>query len=414
MEKQNIRYVFFMTSIQNMGGAQMYVRSKMLWLREKGWNVDVIFSKGGNIIIPEFKKCNMLVPELSFFCYLYSSRRKSKVCNKLIKFINADKFDKVIIETSGLPNSSWGELVASILGCKHIVYSLQEKEIIPNYEVAKYLKFKLDRKELAGITDSSLYHLFKPYFEIEKSSSYYLIAHSINGAEDIDSPLCTKIIESSFDYVIGSIGRLDKPYLIKNIEEVLIHAKSNPLKLYLLLLIGDAPKGTTYRKRIESMCKNVSNVELIITGYMYPLQRSLIRLCDVCFSSAGSAKISKDEGVPTISIDGRDYLPIGVLGYTTNMLVFREFEIPRPLSNYLDDILVKKMYQKNSVDYSNNKPDYSDHISFIENSSIDLEYYKVESLKLNDWKDLRIKIILSIIGPRLYLEISKFMNKLIL
>ena len=67
-----------------MGGAQMYVRNKILFCREKGWETLVIAGQGGNVVIPELKEFKNTFYELNFPSYFYSKRVKNRILNKLI------------------------------------------------------------------------------------------------------------------------------------------------------------------------------------------------------------------------------------------------------------------------------------------------------------------------------------------
>ena len=47
------RYIFIIPSICNIGGAQLYLVNKMHYLKEKGWDVNVIYARKDIILIKE-------------------------------------------------------------------------------------------------------------------------------------------------------------------------------------------------------------------------------------------------------------------------------------------------------------------------------------------------------------------------
>ena len=60
------KYIIITPTINNMGGAQMYVRNKVLYCREEGWETLVIAGQGDNILIPELMEFKNSFYELNF------------------------------------------------------------------------------------------------------------------------------------------------------------------------------------------------------------------------------------------------------------------------------------------------------------------------------------------------------------
>ena len=58
--------MFITNSIRNMGGAQMYIRNKVVFLKQHGWAPTVFFFNAGDVLIPELKEfINNRIPELA-------------------------------------------------------------------------------------------------------------------------------------------------------------------------------------------------------------------------------------------------------------------------------------------------------------------------------------------------------------
>lgn len=49
------KYIILFNSIAGMGGGQMYVRNKLIFMREKGWDAYIVSWFGDKILIPEFE-----------------------------------------------------------------------------------------------------------------------------------------------------------------------------------------------------------------------------------------------------------------------------------------------------------------------------------------------------------------------
>lgn len=406
------RYIFLTPSIQNMGGAELYVRSKMVWLRHNGWSVDVVYIKGETIYIPEFKDCKYCISELKYPTFCYNKYRRKKILGNLINICHGSStYEEIVIESTSVSISTWGELLSSEIHAKHLLYTLQEDNTISNDSLIKYLLFKYGRKELAGILPRSIYDMLHQVTDVKINNDYFLSAKQGNPVEDIDHPFVELIKDSTYDYVIGSVCRLDKPCILPTYKEVLNYIICHPDKKFILLLIGDAPKETGITEYIKNEATKVPNLQLFITGYLYPVPLRLIRLCDVCYSTSGSAYLSAKVGVPTISIDGKDFLPIGIVNYTTKNRLFRDNEPIRPISEYFDEILIKHTYPITDAEpYP--EVDYQDHLSFLSHSSLTKDYYDIHSLSWNSNQVIQ-KILMPIIGPYAYDKWISSMKKII-
>lgn len=394
-------YIFLTPTILNVGGAQMYIRNKVLFLKERGYCVYVFSAaKGIEVIFPELKEFNRyFIPELRYNCSEYPRKKVERICNKIQRECGLDGEKEIIVESTCLEESTWGEFLSMQVGAKHIVYTLQETNDISNKSIADFLYFKYGRKELAGIQEKSLKQMFIPYYEIE--DSYYLGAGAGSAEDDVDHSLIEKLKESNYDVIIGSLGRLDKPFVDSGIEGVVKYCYLHTEKRVCLLLLGGAEK--EYLDHIKERVKGIKNIEVVISGYLYPVPTRLLTLCDAFFAAAGSAEVCKRSGVPTVTFDCNDLQAIGVYGRTTNSNIYREKnEPPKDFALLLEDIIDKKIYTKEKSSFISRHRDYSKHIDFINNSEKTKEYFDVMSIKDNTIKGRIRRAILSIFGPSLY------------
>ena len=407
------KYVFIVPSVANMGGAQMYIRNKVLYLRKRGWIVDVILAQGGVAKLTELQEFDCVIPELAFDILYYSKKKKIKVIETIIKRINTVGSDGMVIESTCISESSWAEAVASRIGAKHISFLLQEHNAISNKGMQDFFLFKHQRKELIGISETSLSLMFQHFHPISKEESFWLPAYCNNVEADITSPFIEQVKGTSYDYMIGMLSRLEKPFVKFSIEDLCGYANKHEDKLFLFLLMGDAPTGSGILTQIQGLVKGKApNVKIIATGYLYPVPTRLLEMCDVFLVSAGSSWVCKRSGVPTITYDGNDMRPIGVLGRTTMNSLFRGSDEPeQDFDIMMDEILVEKKYKKEAPNYREGLPDFSNHMKALEETAPRKEYFDVESIKPESKEDLKLKWALAVIGPENYLKLGFLKEK---
>ena len=245
--------------------------------------------------------------------------------------------------------------------------------------------------------------MFQPFHPLEENQSYQLSSYCSNAEADVDCPFLHQIDRSRYDYLIGAFSRLDKPFVSSAIEDICRYASTHADKRFLFLWIGDAPKGNVMPKILEKTVKTVPNMELLVTGYLFPVPTRLLELCDVLISSSGSSWTCMRSGVPTITYDGNDYQPIGILGRTTHHALFRGAdEPPQQLDMLLDQILVKKQYPVLPPKYKSILPDYKTHLDFLNAMPDDKRYYDVDSLRLESISDIVLAFGMIFLGPDKY------------
>ena len=401
------KYVIMNPLLAGMGGGQMYTRNKVLYMESQGWKVDVIYATCGNIIIKELQKYRNVFPELIFpTCYF-----SKKKCNSIIKEIAAlicdVKYDEIVIESTYFATSLWAEAVSSLVGAKHLIYLIQEDNPVNNSGMQQFFIFKHKRKELVSITDTSLQQMFRSFYPIPKEKSYWLPAYCNNVEADIDSPWIETIDKSRYDYVVGNLGRLEKPYLRYAITDFCNYAKSYRDKKFLLLVIGGTPNFNSviidYRRFIS---ENTDNVEVVFTGYLYPIPIRLMDKCDVFFSSAGSSWVCARSGIPTITYDGNDYRPIGVLGRTTYHGLYRDENEPvLDCEQLMNQILIEKKYPKVAASYQDNNPDFSSHVEYLLGLGKEKQYFDVSLIKAESSIEKRIRMGLFMMGASFYYQL---------
>ena len=401
-------YIILTLTIYKAAGSQIYTKNKVNFMKERGWDVFVYSSNNNaNLMIKEFSIFeDLILPDLTIPPHLLSKKKRISVLD--LFRTTCENGEEVIIESHTKTLALWGELIASKYKCKHIAYLLTETYGNPSKNVLDFLNFKHKRKELAGISNRSLGLLFEGYKKINEEEKYSLKAVCTNSVEDVKNEIIDNIQKK--DISIGSIGRLDKPYVPKMIDEIVKYANNNSNLKIQLILVGDSRDGNI-EKDIINKTQHIKNLYIVITGRLFPIPKSLFSKVDVFIGVAGAARISADLGIPTISIDTRNAKPIGVLGYETSSALFSESNNDMVLSVKIEEVLKNyDQYNEESIDRALiNVKDYRDefvnHLSFIESSNKEKSYYNV-IFKILKIEEMLYMFILLIFG-------SDFVSRLV-
>lgn len=326
-------YIFVIPSICNIGGAQLYLVEKIRYLKEKGWSVDVIYARKDIILVKELETFeNNCYPFLDYSTMYFRKGFVKKMVKEIAKRYKINKGNTVIIESCTVSISTWCELIAQELGCKHINFAFEEL-----FEMSKsqleFAYFKHCRHELAGIRKESVPLMFKGSDYDIKNPEYYLAygASSIDKVPDDRTELLKK-----YDVVIGSFGRLNKGFVWEAMKEIHKYMAAHSGRRYALLLIGDT-KDVGFKNNIYKLFDNIADV--IITGEVFPASLDMVKEVDAFVSSSGAAASTAILGIPTIAISPETFLPNGILNYTTQYNIMAPSPSEKSTSELLEDII---------------------------------------------------------------------------
>lgn len=334
-------YIFLTNDIGNMGGSQMLLRNRIIDLKSRGWCVHVFYYfKCDIVLIPELREYfgNNLIPELQNDFFFYSSKKINDVVNRIDSIVRS--YDDVVIESNCYHLGFWGEIIAKKLRGISILYFITEDF----KRLSGLEKLFILNKQRNGEWVNS-YSIKKKYvsdLSFQKCKNDYI------KMPDYSNVLSEEVYELNYDKqypVILSIGRLEKPYIIPMIEEIIKFADSNQVKVNLFF-VGSSP----FEVCIQKIKKLLSKTDLVIPywfGFLYPIPKNIIKSASVSIASSGSVKVSTSLNIPTISICAEDNKPLGIYGYTTNSTLLRTDEPILPLSNILEDVIMKNMYKDN-------------------------------------------------------------------
>ena len=338
--------------------------------KSKDFTSIVFYGSESKIEIADLQNINSFIfYELNYHPCWFKSCRINEIINSMLMRI-VDFRDEIIIESHSKYNALWGEILAKHLDATHLVYLLQEKLTLTR-STYDFLYYKYSKKALAGISDKTLPYIFKD--KGNKIIGYSLPALCANVYEHIP---CQDFLSLPIsDFTIASIGRLNKPFVLPMLDDIIFFLKKYNDLTFNLVFIG-GPKDGVDMANIKKKMEGLSNVSLLVTGYLFPIPIDFILKCDVFVSSAGSCWVSANCGVPTISIDALDFKAIGVIGYTTKNTLYRDMEPQIDVCDLLEEILINKKYSKTGqikvIDI-----DFNSHFKFITEIVNDKLYYPV-------------------------------------
>lgn len=365
MQKLYIMFCY----IEDVGGGQIYVNSKVPWLEAAGWDV-IVFS-------PLTERSDSIVPWTNLAKFAANKveglnkspefwrKKKMKAVLEQLQSKCSGEYSEIIIESHTDYFAEWGELLAEKLNAKNICYLLDEQ--LELYGAKEFLYFKYRRNEVAGITDSSVERLFTGYAPLIKENNHKLSASHSSQAEEYYWDAIEKI--QRCDWNIGYVGR-SKQYVDNITKNIAIFADRYPDKTINVVILGEI-----LDLRILEDKKNVICTKL---GFKFPIPKSFFRKLDVAIAGAGSATLCCREHVPTIVADAGTTNAAGILGYTVSSSIFNP-ESDRTYCEWLEDILVDKKLEKMKQIYEMPKIDvnkvYQEHMEFIYNSEQRHEYF---------------------------------------
>lgn len=416
-------YIFLTNTIFDIGGGQLHIKNKLNLLTKSGWQVMVFSSETGNRILLNELETSVLniIPELRYLPYLYTERRRNKVLSNILKRINEQKHQnkcEIVIESHFVKMSYWGELLAELLLAKNIVYLIQETFHKLSKVEVNYFLFKLKRKELAGIAQNSLVNLFNMHVSIKPEEQYFLNALTIN-TNVIDYPMQEVDSILRADINIGCISRLDKFYIKKIIEEVIIYCNQHVYNQVQLILIGDS-NNESLLKFIDEKSFEVSNLRIIKLGRIFPLPKRLFEKIDFFIGAAGSALITAYEGKLTLTLNVETGLPVGLLGIDTLDVLYGKPINNLTISQWITRIInignsveEKDLKQMIIADLKkiNLEDEFKIHMRFMESSNQICEY-STKFLNNQNVPTLMNRIAMSVFGMSLFEKIKLILYKL--
>lgn len=389
-------YIFVCISIAGVGGAQIYTRNKVNYLKSKGWNVVVFSFTQRPICIQDLKQYQDGVFEaLKIPSYFYTQNQQTKILASLLAQV--EKSEEYIIECHAIMLSSWAELLAKRLGGRHFLYSLDEKPKVYSF-IRDYMDFKLKRNEFYSISAKTVQIAFPQIASEEEAEKYHLRAFCNNAIEDVDDSHLNISFEKGIN--IGIFGRINKDYVFPVTNDLIRYIKEHESLFFNIVYIGGTPFPSEEYK-LKKMFDGIPNAKMSITGYLSPVPISFMNKFDFFIASAGSAWATQKVGYLTVAISAYTYKSNGILGYQTEQTLLEDVH-QYELKESLDDLIIFKKYAKKEIhipqfDYDSY---FMPHLNKMRESitSNEKEYFEVNSINLPiKYKFMRVVTIL--LGP---------------
>lgn len=404
-------YIILTPTICNIAGAQLYVKSKVEYLKKNHLDVIVISTNNkGQVKIDGLHEYTEYIdPLLSIKPQLISSNIITSHIDLLTDKLNNGRYNTIILESHTKGLAFWGEILAERLHAKHLIFLLSETFGPSSKHELDFFNFKLERKEIAGIHKNSLQLLFRGYRILRQDDSWILRASMGDNVLDYEHDLINKLNKA--DINIGSIGRLEKDYVPYMIAEVAKFASSNLTKTVQLILVGSI-NNIAIQKIIDKYISGVSNLSIVVTGRLYPLPRMIFSIIDIGVGVSGSARVLALNGVPTVTLDTIKHKAIGVLGYETNSSIYGVQEELCDLSIKIQEVIDNYSYFTDSnnwkfpLKHSDPNVEFGKHFDFIKSSDGKHNYFSCLSIKLGFF-EMFIRFIIFIIGPAKFISLMK-------
>ncbi|WP_459201907.1 hypothetical protein [Methanococcus sp. CF] len=402
------KYIILTRTIYNIGGAEIYLRNKKKFLEEKGYTVEICsYFDRGTLYIREFGEYQKnIIKELRLSPFVINKNRRNNIISKITTDIG--ECDEVIIESLNPNVAMWGELIAQKINSKHIIYLVDEyfRKLSPSQTL--FFQFKHKRRELAGIHKKSLELLFGT--SIAEEEQYVLNAACGNVVDEFENELIDGI--DKYEINIGCISRLDKEYIPYVFDELVKFAKQYSNKNIQFIVVGDTVnKNNEYIKEdLKKKVAGINNLNVIMTGYLYPIPKRLFKIIDVAIGSAGCARITASENVLTIALDVSRCKPVGILGYNTENTIYCQENYKKDLSEILEDIVISNIIKKEDLGLpekfklSNFMDKYEEHFKFVFSSECKMDFFVFENYRLGNLEQIQ-KLIVTVFGINGYDQI---------
>lgn len=334
-----MKYVI-LGQLAGIGGWQLYIDARATYIGEKGYNVYLIsICREKDIKLASFQESmHLCIPEVHMPPASYTKKQQVRILNKLCEFIGEE--DEMVIESTDMNLSMWGEMIAQHYNARNFAYLLHSHFPQQNRFVQDFFLYKYQRDELAGMSDLTLPELFNNHPVAEQVEARSLPAapkdpiSDENKIEDITSRILLNKEEHNA-FVVGYFGNLDKPHFTQLCEFIEQYSKDNHEYSFLFVSVGSSGKGIAERRQ-RHIENNVKNCKIINIPSMYPVPKQLFQTMDVCLASWGSSENSARAGALTIRLlDDVTIIPHGIIGIS-----IKDYKSPR-CSESLTEIMDK-------------------------------------------------------------------------
>lgn len=376
--------------IYGIGGWQTYIANKLKLMKDNGWAVYAISNEkkvmsGKMLPILEPFKDN----KLDIFSFIYPSELNAKALQETYLKVNSmidykSNEDEIIFEATNLDLFMWAELFAKEFNGRSICVEASNRFAKYCNETLDFFHFKAQRGELLFMSKTGLREVFDGYIEYPEIDNNSVGALTQDEYADDGKDYKAMLKTDEYDYVIGTLGWLDKGYYKILIDEVIKFCNAHTDKKVQFIVIGNSLNGNI-EKEYEQKAADVPNLKLSLMGAIAPVPSNLIKLFDVSVASYGCASIIDKLGVTTISMHDPEYIPLGILSYTIIKAPFNaRINFDKTIYDMLSDILIDRIcdrMEKKPFPTPEVEQQKKTHLERIASLPEKIEHYDVLKLK---------------------------------
>lgn len=347
------KYVILCKGIEGLSGGPRYVNNKCRYLKEHGWEVQIIWTYDiGHAQLEHVKPFDNprhIFHELQFYPCWFTKKQRNEIIDRIIATVG--KGEQIVVESNKLQLGAWGEILAERLGAKHICFVTTERIKIKNRPTFDFYYSKLKRNEFFTIHDAAVSYLFSDFIEIDHPGNYFWSAMQEVDVKEYSFPMFDNMPKA--DYVITHFGRT-KAYFNYMLDEIKRFVAQNEKKTINLFFLGEVEE----RFNIEQAINQYDGrLRVFFHSAVKVIPQQVFSKSDVVIATAGCAWVATNGGGVVISMDVNRNVPLGLMGYTTFDCntwsgTYVE-ENTRSLCDWLQTLLIEnKSFQKlNTPDY---------------------------------------------------------------
>ena len=303
------KYLLFVNNIAGIGGAQLYILRKANFVAKKGFEVYIISAKAKDIKFEELFNYSFIeIKEMLFSPTLFLKKKKDKIINEILDFIDYTENDEILIESHQTSTALWAEMLAEKVETTNLVYCIG-----PFYSKRKIHKSFYNKKllsnELLGCNESYIPNNFgiiynNNYFNIPFDKNEIAIVNKMEDPED------------NYDLKILTISRIEKTYIKQSILDLIDFSKLNPKLRIKYDLILSKNKGKEYDQLAKIVENNkCGNLIINLKGPVTKLTSDLFEGYTL-FIGMGTAVLNAvSMGLPSLVVDYRNNKYYGFFGF---------------------------------------------------------------------------------------------------
>lgn len=359
-EIKNSTYIIITNSMHLMGGAELYAIRRANYLKDKK-NCKVVFvlkerMEENGFWQKEMKDYQVIhLPEMNRPILYYSKKKSLRIIQTIVSKIG--KLDKdYYIETHTIHLAGWAELLAQKVNGFNVLYFLNDSTIkgkIRFYPHSDFYEYKLENKEVIGLNRALLSIVFQK--KIKEVYNQYVNIGFSKKELSLKSKCSKYSLEEikNYDFIIGTVARLEKEYIKVLIEEVISFSEKNKTKKIALLIGGDTPNIKLKKKYDKFFLKNkeikkrYANLDILHLGYINPLGIDFFRKLDV-FVGQGTAVVNAISEKTATIVMMNSKKTNGILGIDTDLFGYSDQTTFYNLQDKLNKLLNSPDYLQNA------------------------------------------------------------------